>query len=213
MSTTEREFTIGSVTFNVKLTLMVILTTVVPMLDAYDHTFFGIKAYDRVVFYLLIPMLVILLIFRQPPRDFGFQLGNWREGLRWVIAIWLIMGIFLYFFARTSGMQTYYATRSPLQPAIIIWRTCIELFSWEFIWRGFLLFGLARYVGAGPAIFLQAVPFAYMHLGKPEIEALSTIFGGAGFGFFAWRTKSFIYPWLIHWFMAAFTALIAIGAI
>lgn len=207
----EHELTIGGVTFNSKLTLMIILTTLVPMLDAYEHSFFGIKAYDRVIFYLVIPMVVILLLFRQSPRDFGFQLGNWREGLGWVLAVWLIMGVVLYFFTRTTSMQAYYLARAPSQTATILWRTCVELFSWEFIWRGFLLFGLARYLGPGPAIFLQAVPFAFMHLGKPEIETLSTIFGGAGFGFIAWRTKSFIYPWLIHWFMAAFTLLLVAG--
>ena len=73
------------------------------------------------------------------------------------------------------------------------------------------MFLLARYLGPGPAIWLQAVPFAFMHLNKPEVETLSTIFGGAGFGFIAWRTRSFLYPFLIHWFIASFTMLIAIG--
>ena len=46
-----------------------------------------------------------------------------------------------------------------------------------------------------------------MHLGKPEAETLTTLFGGAGFGFIAWRTQSFYYGWLIHWFLGAFTML------
>ncbi len=207
----DRTFTIGGVTFNAKLTLMIILTTVVPMLDAYDHTFFGIKSYDRFVFYFIVPIVVILLVFGDPLRDYGFKLGNWREGMLWAVGVILVIGTILFFFARTPAMQTYYAARSPDSALTILVRTCVELFAWEFIWRGFLLFGLARYLGPGPAIFLQAVPFAYMHLGKPELETLSTIFGGAGFGFVAWRTQSFVYPWLIHWFMAAFTMLIAAG--
>jgi hypothetical protein len=50
-----------------------------------------------------------------------------------------------------------------------------------------------------------------MHLGKPEVETLSTIFGGAAFGFIAWQSESFLYPWLIHWYIATITMLIATG--
>ena len=89
----------------------------------------------------------------------------------------------------------------------------VELFGWEFIWRGLVLFAFARAFGPGPAIFLQAVPFAFMHLGKPEIETLSTIFGGAAFGYVAWQTRSFVYPWIIHTFVTAFTLLVATGVI
>jgi membrane protease YdiL (CAAX protease family) len=38
---------------------------------------------------------------------------------------------------------------------------------------------------------------------------LSCIFGGSGFGYVAWRTRSFLYPFLIHWFIATLTMLIA----
>ncbi|MCA9968127.1 MAG: CPBP family intramembrane metalloprotease, partial [Anaerolineales bacterium] len=93
----------------------------------------------------------------------------------------------------------------------LIYLNGVDLLGWEFVWRGFMLFGMARVFGPGPAIFLQAVPFAYMHLGKPEIETFSTIFGGAAFGFVAWQSGSFVYPWLIHWFIASFTMLIASG--
>jgi membrane protease YdiL (CAAX protease family) len=85
----------------------------------------------------------------------------------------------------------------------------VELFGWEFIWRGLVLYALARAFGPGPAILLQAVPFAFMHLGKPELETLSTLFGGVAFGLIAWRTRSFVYPWLIHWFIVTFTLLVA----
>jgi len=94
-----------------------------------------------------------------------------------------------------------------------LWLTALEYSAWEFIWRGFLLFGLASFLGPGPAIWLQAVPFAFMHLGKPELETLTTIFGGAAFGFVAWRSRSFLYPFLIHWFMVVFTLLLASGRI
>jgi membrane protease YdiL (CAAX protease family) len=205
--------TVGGVVFDLKLMLFVILATVVPMLDYYDHRLTSHKAYDRVIFYFIIPMLVILLIFRESPSNFGFQWGNWRVGLAWTAVVAVVMVIILWFVARTPAMQSYYNTRAPKETLRLIYLTAVDLFGWEFIWRGFMLFGLARILGPGPAILIQAIPFAFMHLGKPEVETLSTIFGGIGFGFVAWQSQSFVYPWLIHWFIATFTMLIATGRI
>jgi membrane protease YdiL (CAAX protease family) len=121
------------------------------------------------------------------------------------------MALVLWFVARLPAMQAYYEARAPENVARLVFLTGVDLFGWEFLWRGVMLFGLARVLGPGPAIFLQAVPFAFMHLGKPEVETLSTIFGGAAFGFVAWKSNSFYYPFLIHWFISSFTQLIALG--
>lgn len=208
-----REFTIGGVAFNLQLTLVIIFTTIVPMIDAYDHSLFGVKAYDRFVFYFVLPIMLIVWLFREDPQQYGLQIGRWREGVLWTLAAIGVMALILWFFAQLPGVQAYYSARAASSTALIIFRSAVELFAWEFIWRGLLLFTLARYLGPGPAIFLQAVPFAFMHLGKPEIETLSTIFGGAGFGYVAWRSQSFLYGWLIHWFMAAFTLLLSSGGV
>lgn len=103
-------------------------------------------------------------------------------------------------------MQNYY---KPLLPGLP-WSTLLDLFSWEFLFRGWLLFGFARKFGP-EAIWLQAVPFALAHIGKPEIETLTTIFGGFIFGWVAWRTKSFVYPLLLHWFVGSFMIIVAAG--
>ena len=205
--------TIGGVEFDLKLTFLIILGTVVPMLDFYKHEFFSVKAYDRFIWYFVIPMLVIVVLFRESPVVYGFKLGNWRTGLMWTAVSCVGMAIILIFIARTPSMQQYYDARAPRELWRLVLQNGVELFAWEFIWRGLMLFAFARAFGPGPAIFLQAVPFAFMHLGKPEVETLSTIFGGAGFGFIAWQSESFIYPWLIHWFITSFTMLIASGRI
>lgn len=205
-----KQMTIGGVTFDLKLMFLVIFSVVVPMLDYYNHRLTGTKAYDRVLLYFLLPMILIWLLFKESPAAYGFQLGDWRKGLLWTVGACAGMAILLWFIARTPSMQQYYA-RAPKQLNRLIYLTGVDLFGWEFVWRGFMLFGMARIIGAGPAILFQAVPFAFMHLGKPEVETLSTIFGGIAFGFIAWQSQSFVYPWLIHWFIASFTKIIAIG--
>ena len=202
--------TIGGVQFDLKITFLIILATVVPMLDYYGHKFTSTKAYDRVIWYLVIPMLVIWLVLRESPAEYGFKLGNWQIGLAWTLGACTAMAVILYYLAQQPGMQAYYADRTGQQSVgRVIFLNGVEMLGWEFMWRGLMLFALARAFGPGAAIFLQAVPFAFMHLGKPEVETLSTIFGGAGFGFIAWQSESFIYPWLIHWFIATFTMVIA----
>jgi len=54
------------------------------------------------------------------------------------------------------------------------------------------LVALGRKYGTD-AIWLQIIPFALMHVWKPEIEQLSTLVGGAVFGLLAWRTRSFLW--------------------
>lgn len=205
--------TIGGIEFDLKLTLIIILSVVLPMIDHYSHRITGTKAYDRMILYFVIPMLVILLLFRDKPADYGFQLGDWRRGLMWTVIGCIGMAVILWFVAKTPAMQRYYDAKAPDSTAYLIYINAVDLFGWEFMWRGFVLFGLAQVLGPGPAIWLQAVPFAFMHLGKPEIEAITTIFGGAAFGFVAWQTGSFFYPFLIHWFIASFTMLLASGRI
>ncbi|MFO7662820.1 MAG: CPBP family intramembrane glutamic endopeptidase [Chloroflexota bacterium] len=203
--------TLLGIEFDIRLTLLIVFATVVPMLDYYGHSLTGTKAFDRFLYYFVGSALFIWIVYREPLRNFGFRIGDWRQGLRWTLIGCAGMALILWFVARLPDMQQFYEAKLADSMVQLTLLNGIELFGWEFAWRGLLLFGFARYFGPGPAIFLQAVPFAFMHLGKPEIETLSTIFGGAAFGFVAWKSQSFVYPWLIHWFIVTFTMFIAAG--
>lgn len=204
---------IAGIEFDWHIVLVIIICTVIPMLDWYGHKITATKAYDRFILYFIIPTLVIHFLFREPLSDYGFQWGNWRVGLAWTVGVCLVMAVVLYFIARQPSMVDYYQLRAPKSVAGIIYYTGVDLWGWEFMWRGFMLFAFARAFGPGAAIWLQAIPFAFMHLGKPEVETLTTLFGGVGFGFIAWQSDSFIYPFFIHWFIAAFTMMVATGRI
>jgi membrane protease YdiL (CAAX protease family) len=205
--------TLGGVEFDVRLTLLIIYLTIVPMLDYYGHSPTGVKAWDRFIFYFLGSALFIWGIYREPLSNFGFRLGDRRRGLIYTVITCAAMAVVLWFVARTPAMSAFYTEKAAGALGRVILLNGVELFAWEFIWRGLALVAFARAFGPGPAIFLQAVPFAFMHLGKPEMETLSTIFGGAAFGYIAWQTRSFVYPFLIHWFVVTFTLLVATGTI
>ena len=207
------QFTLLGVTFDTRLTLLLIFCTLVPMLDYYGHSPTGSKAWDRFLFYFLGSALFIWIVYREPLSAFGLRRGEWRRGLLYTVAACVLIAPVLYVVARAPSMQAFYTAKAADGLGRVILLNGVELFAWEFIWRGLVLFAFARAFGPGAAIFLQAVPFAFMHLGKPEVETLSTIFGGAAFGLIAWRTQSMIYPWLIHWFVVTLTLLVATGTI
>ncbi|HEX2697762.1 MAG TPA: CPBP family intramembrane glutamic endopeptidase [Anaerolineales bacterium] len=191
--------------FDWKIVTVTISSTLLLMVDAY-HRLTPNKGYDRTILYLLIPLALILIVFREDPREYGFTFGDWKNGLVITsIAIALIAPV-LWLVAHGGGMTDYYKPQLEGLP----WNTFIDLFGWEFFFRGFILFAYARKFGA-EALWLQAVPFALAHIGKPEIETLSTIFGGFAFGWIAYRTRSFIYPFLVHWFVSSFTIIVAAG--
>jgi membrane protease YdiL (CAAX protease family) len=193
--------------FDLKIVSITVISTLLVILDRY-HNFTSWKPLDRTLLYLVIPLAVIWFVFRENPRDYGFQLGDWKAGIAITVLSLLIILPVLWFLMHTDqSMRTYY---QPLINPVLPVYTFFELFGWEFLFRGWLTFAYVRKFGP-EGLWLQAVPFAIAHIPKPEIETLSTIFGGFAFGWIAWRTKSFLYPFLIHWAIFTFVVLVAGG--
>jgi membrane protease YdiL (CAAX protease family) len=203
------KFLIGEkLNFDWKVVAVTIISTLLLMVDHYQ-TIFAYKYLDRFLLYFIIPLLVTVFLFRQNPREYGFSLGDWKLGLTYTLIGIALMAPVIYFLGRgDESMKQYYGRFVIGLP----WTTFLDLLGWEFFFRGWILFAYARKFGP-EALWLQAVPFALAHVGKPEVETLSTIFGGFAFGWVAWRTKSFFYPFLIHWFIATFIILVAAGVL
>lgn len=192
--------------FDWKVTTVTVVSTLLLMVDYYQRLT-PEKWLDRTILYFVIPMAIILLVFREHPREYGFTLGDWRAGLALTaLAVTLIAPVLWFVTRGDPTMTEYYASQANGLP----WNTFRDLFGWEFIFRGFILFAYTRKFGA-EGLWLHAVPFALAHLGKPAIETYSTIFGGFVFGWIAYRTKSFWWAFLIHWFVNSFVIVVAAG--
>jgi membrane protease YdiL (CAAX protease family) len=192
--------------FDWKIVTVTIVSTLLLMVDHY-HEITRLKYWDRVILYFIIPLLIILILFRENPKEYGFSPGDWKLGLTYTVICILVMAPIIYYLGSGDvSMKKYYEPYLRGLP----WTTFLDLIGWEFFFRGWILFAYSRKFGHD-ALWLQAVPFALAHIEKPEIETLSTIFGGFVFGWVAWRTKSFIWPFLIHWFIATFIIIAASG--
>lgn len=190
--------------FDWKIVAIIVISLIVLAFDNY-RSITPFTYWDRVVLYLIIPLLVIIGIFREHPRCYGFTLGDWKAGLVLTLLGAAIMAPILYVFGqRDPALNAYYRDRTTGLP----WTTFLDLVGWEFLFRGWILFAYARRFGP-EALWLQSVPFVIAHIGKPELETFFTIIGGFGFGWVAWRTRSFVWSFLIHWFVATFLILVA----
>lgn len=191
--------------FDPKIVTITVVSTLA-LTTAHYHTAW--RPASGVLLFLVLPMAIILFVFRENPREYGFQIGDWKAGLALTVgALVFILPVLWFVVKANPAMQDYY--RPLLKPTLPMY-TFLDLVGWEFLFRGWILFGYARKIGPD-ALWLQAVPFAIAHFGKPEVETLSTIFGGFAFGWVAWRTKSFLYPLLIHWAIFTFVVLVAGG--
>lgn len=178
--------------------LLVICSAVLFLTLAQYHSF-GEYWADAVVLYATLPLAVILLLMRRNPADFGLRPGNWRLWCAYVAVTCLAACPLLFAFSKVDSLNTYYSLHDfdiqSYLPRIIVYLT-----AWEFLFRGYLLFGLKdRFKEA--SILIQMVPFVLLHLGKPEIETLSTIPMGIYLGYVVYRGNSFLPAVVIHIFI------------
>jgi len=190
-----------------KIAVITVVSTLALMVDHYEKLT-PWNYVDRFVLYLILPVGITLALFRESPAKYGFRIGDWRMGLKLTAAGIIGLTPVIWLLARGSGaLRDYYAWQAGPTMALNFF---LDLIGWEFLFRGWLLFGYGQRFGPD-AIWLQAVPFALVHIGKPKIETLSTIFGGFLFGWIAWRTRSFLYPFLIHFYLLSMITLTASG--
>jgi uncharacterized protein len=204
-----RVWHIWGVAFDARIVQVVVAATLI-LIVAFNNRFVQLE-YDRFFLEFVIPIAIVVLAWRERPSDYGLRLGDWRLGLPVTLIGVAIMAVVIWIVGRWPDFHAYYAADINGRPT---WRliidTGIDLFAWEFFFRGWLLSAFGRKYGSD-AIWLQVIPFALMHVWKPEIEQLSTVIGGAFFGILAWRTKSFVWGWLLHWFMMAWILVAAAG--
>jgi membrane protease YdiL (CAAX protease family) len=150
------------------------------------------------VYYMVLPVFTILFILRENPLDFGLRIGDYKLWGFYVTITVLIAIPVLYIGSLFSSIDQYYT--KPFDCYSFFTQMVPLLFVWEYILRGFLLFGLKeRFKEA--SILIQMVPFVLLHIGKPEIEILMCIPMGLWFGYIAYRGKSFWPAFITHTFI------------
>ncbi len=143
----------------------------------------------------VLPVFFLLVLFKRKPSEIGLGLGDWKLALL-LAGIYMPLVVFgTWVLSNGADFQAQYPH---LKSAVTDWRfflvyETLFLFywmGWEYLWRGFVLFGTAPTFGVY-AIFVQMIPFALLHADKPLIEAFLSILGGLALGALVWRCRSF----------------------
>ena len=168
-------------------------------------------AIERLALFGLVPLAIVLALFRDDPRRFGLRLGDWRAGIVIAAVGMLVLTPIVIWLGHSPDFGAYYAPSATDTPDLVL-TNALDLGAAEFLFRGFLMFALLRTIGP-LAVLVAAVPFAFSHLGKPELETLSALFGGAVFGWVDWRTGSILYSAAAHVAILTLVTLAAAGRI
>jgi len=166
-----------------------------------------LQAIGRLVLEGVVPLLLILLVMRDRPSRYGLVIGDWRAGLAIAIGGCLVMTPVVLGVIHMADFAAYYAPQGTSALDVFL-TTALEVIPAEFFFRGFLMFALLRVTGP-IAVVVATLPFAFIHLGKPEIETLSTLFGGLLYGWLDWRTGSVLWSGLAHTWILSLTVLAA----
>jgi uncharacterized protein len=181
-------------------TIIIVAATLFLCLDKYQPI--GRVWVSSLLYYGVFPLLVILIMLRKNPLKFGLGWGNPRVWGFYTAVICVIAGIILFASSYNGALQDYYQDKG-FNFFTYFLTQAASLSAQEFMYRGFLLFGLKEKFQEG-AILLQTIPFVLMHLGKPELETVSTIVTGILFGYVCYRGKSFWPAFIIHLFINVF---------
>jgi membrane protease YdiL (CAAX protease family) len=156
----------------------------------------------RFIGYVIIPMIVLACLPGQRIRDHHLSPRGFFKHL-WVYAALFaaVLPAVLLASTTTAFRHTYpfyrLANRSLID--LVLWEAlyALQFLSLEFFFRGFILHGLRRALGAN-AIFVMLVPYCMIHYGKPLPETVGAIGAGLILGTLAMRTRSIWGGVLIH---------------
>jgi len=153
----------------------------------------------------ILPLVIIKFLLKEKINGYGLKFGDYKTGLKYFIIFSICILTFTFFLSQIPEFANNYPF---LKSAKYDWKTFIifetaalvYMIAWEFIWRGFMLFGLEEKFGMN-AILIQMLSFVILHNGKPFIETLSAIIGAILLGYIAIRTRSIFYGVAIHFIL------------
>ncbi len=165
------------------------------------------QALERVILFGLVPLVVVVVVFRDRPTNYGLGIGDWRWGLGLAIAGGAVMTPIVLAVGSNAQFSSYYGVSAAPVGDLVVTHL-LDLVPTEFVIRGFLMFTLIRTIGPLGVVVAQ-LPFVFVHLGKPEIELFSTLAGGMVFGWLNWRTRSIWWSALGHVYILTLIVAVA----
>jgi uncharacterized protein len=165
--------------------------------------------------YLALPAIVMAGMPGKRLQDCNLSLAGFRRHF------WIYVGLYgavlpvIWLVSLTPEFYTFY----PMYPQA--GRSWFDLLCWEglyagqfialeFFFRGFLVGGLSRFMGA-LAVPVCVMPYLMIHFTKPWPEAAGSVVAGFVLGWLAWKTKSIWGGVCVHCAVASTMDLLALA--
>jgi membrane protease YdiL (CAAX protease family) len=156
----------------------------------------------------VIPVALARPVLDRSPWDLGLGRGNYRLWLK-LLALGVPVGILAGYIAhRSPGIEAVYPlggrlVADPAAFAVHAGGYLLYYLGFEYLFRGFLLFGTKDEIGPAAANLLQACLATAFHFGKPGLEMAAVFPASLVFGWLALATESIWCPLGIHWVVGA----------
>lgn len=184
-----------------------------------------------IVLLVAIPAALIKLVYKQDLSDYGLGLpwpNRWRLTILSAVLLFAVSLPAFILGARDAGMQATYPLFRDFQTLgqFFVYEIGYVMFFIviEFVFRGYLLFGLYQFRDdqalpgvsgvRGPllfgyyAIFLSMLSYTAWHLGKPVPELYGTLVWGIAASAVALATGTIWHLIIVHWLLNVFMDLL-----
>ena len=183
-----------------------------PYFSLLPYQFWGVSS---LVIRVAAPVLVIVMVLREHPKDWGFRVrGQWHQLRPYAIAM-VVMVPLVYAASALPAFQAKYPFyEMAADGGWHFWGYHLfyglQFLGLEVFFRGFLLFGLFRRIGYY-AIPVMVIPYTMIHFGKPVLETFAAIIAGFVLGYLALKSRSVLWGFALHWGVAITMDLMVIG--
>ncbi|MGA7948649.1 MAG: CPBP family glutamic-type intramembrane protease [Thiobacillaceae bacterium] len=154
--------------------------------------------------YVVVPVVLITLVWRQRLAEYGLRWSaDWRT-LRPYLAFVVVMAPVVWIASSTDQFQARYPFLNmmpgeSIQSRWLIWESAYfaQFFALEFFFRGFMVLGLKARFG-WLSIPVMVVPYCMIHFAKPMPEAVAAIVAGIALGHLSMKSGTVFWGALLH---------------
>jgi membrane protease YdiL (CAAX protease family) len=155
---------------------------------------------------MLVPLMLARVLSGLRPVELGLGVREAGREILVVLGMWAAFLPVLWLVSATDAFARTYPRFPPAATSFALFAAyeglyLVKWISWEFFFRGFMLFGFARDLGTR-AVLVSTIPFVLMHFGKPELEVVASLPAGLILCWIALRSRSIWPGVLLHWMVA-----------
>ena len=152
--------------------------------------------------YVVPPVLYLRFVMRRPITEMGLSVN----GLIKHLPIYVLFAIVVIpLVVLVSGTPHFLSSYPMARETAVHWKTllvweilyAIQFVALEFFFRGFMIFGPARVLGAW-VVPAMTVPYMMIHFQKPYLETTGAVIAGLSLGMVALKTRSIYAGMVLH---------------